>query len=220
MRSHGGYLDMQNLSEYLADGFFPDVNAPVMERLAQNDMLLKTETATNVVYKFAATVDLFFAHERVWKQALGKKWQEATQDGLPAGEKGKRLEEFAVELFGRVFKVVEKDLRTATEELDVVLEFPGRDPIWAQAPTILVECKNWSAKVPQKEVSALATKGRLNACDLAFVLSVSGFTQDARMQARDHNLAEQAERRLVVLVSGADVEALRAAGTRRPPTIS
>jgi hypothetical protein len=208
---HGGSLDTENPIQYLADGL-PDVNAPAIEKLTRADMLLKTETGTNVVFSLAAPASLFFAAERVWKQALEKKWREATVDGLAADQKGKRLEDFAVELFGRVFKVVERDLRTATEELDVVMEFAGRDPIWAQAPTILVECKNWSARVPQKEVSALATKGRLNACDLAFILSISGFTQDARMQARDHNLADQAERRLVVLISGVDVEGFLSRG--------
>jgi hypothetical protein len=212
VRAHGGYLDMQDLSPYLADGFLPDVSAPVMEKLTENDMLLKTEMATNVVYTLAASVDRFFSTERVWKQGLEKKWRDAILDGLAADEKGKRLEDFAVELFSRVFKVVHRDRRTATEELDVVLEFSGQDPIWAQAPTILVECKNWLVKVTQKEVSALATKARLNAFDLAFILSVSGFTQDARMQARDHNLADHAERRLVVLVSGADVDGFLSRG--------
>jgi restriction endonuclease Mrr len=206
IRQHGGYLDMADAARYFADGFQPEASAPVMEKLAENDKLLKTETATNVVYTLAASAEHFFAAERAWKQGLEERWRDVAAEGLTAAEKGDRLEDFAAELFGRVFKVVGRKVRTATEEHDVVLEFSGGDPIWAKAPTILVECKNWSEPVPQKEISALATKARLCACDLSFLVSTSGFTKDARMQARDHNLADQANGRLVVLVSGADIE--------------
>jgi len=207
MRTHGSYLDMQrNLTEYIAEGFYPDVSTPVMENLTQHDLLLKTETTTNVIYKIAPTVEQFLITEKKFKMTLRQSWAAAIAEGLSSSDKGRLLEDFSVALFERIFKVAARDLRTATEELDVVLEFQGGDSIWAQTPTILVECKNWSSKVPQKEVSALTAKARLDSFDLAFILSVSGFTQDARMQARDYNLAERSQRRLLVLIEGSDVE--------------
>ncbi|WP_089722015.1 restriction endonuclease [Candidatus Entotheonella palauensis] len=72
----------------------------------------------------------------------------------------------------------------------------------SETPLSIVECKNWSSPVPQKEISALATKARLDKTRLVFILSVSGFTRDARQQAER---IRQRDRLSLVLINGQNI---------------
>ena len=202
---HGGYIDQRNLAEYLDDDFPLDSNLQVIEGLTHNDSLLKWETAINVHYALQAPLDRYLEHEQKFKQRLVPLWQAVSDTTGSPQERGARLQQFAEELFGRVFRVVDTELRTQTEELDLVLEYRGRYLSWADTPLLLVECKNWSSRVPQREISALATKARLDDANLVFVVSVAGFTADARAQAER---IRQRDRRLIVLVDGSDIEQL------------
>jgi hypothetical protein len=201
---HGGYIDQLNLAEYFDDDFPLDANLQVVESLTHHDLLVKTESASTVRYALEASVERYLSEERRWKETtLQPLWKEALDPARTPQERGAQLETFAVELFGRVFRVVERNLRTETEELDLVLEFPGGPSNWARTPLILVECKNWSSRVPQQDLSALATKARLDDMSLVFALSVAGFTHDARIQAER---IRQHDRLLMVLIDGEDIQ--------------
>ncbi len=200
---HGGNIDLRNLAEYLDDGFPLDQNLDVVESLTHNDMLVKTESAVSVQYALQPTIESFLRREQQWKENLAGIWRDVRAKTSTANERGCRLENFAGELFGRVFRVANSNLNTQTEELDLVLEYPGGRGAWARTPLALVECKNWSTRLPQAEVSALATKARLDDFSLVFVLSFSGFTKDARFQAER---VRQRDRLPMVLIEGTDIE--------------
>ncbi len=200
----GGYLSGGNVLKYIEKGIYPDKQRPLLEEMTTRDLLIKIEDLTDARYELAPAVRHFILDNQAWKRDRAAEWKRLTSGDLDPHEKGKALEAFAATLFGAVFKVVERNLRTETEELDIVLEYAGGDPIWAASPTVLVECKNWSTRVPQKDISAFATKVRTKHVTLAFILSTSGFTRDACAQARDvftrDNIA-------LVLVSDDDIEA-------------
>jgi hypothetical protein len=100
--------------------------------------------------------------------------------------RGRRYEAAIAFLLSQVsdFDVVERNLRTDTEELDAVVQqraTHGR--VWSGlgAPLILVEAKNWKIPVPQKEASAFRVKleGRRGVVRLGLMFGASGFTSDA-----------------------------------------
>jgi Holliday junction resolvase-like predicted endonuclease len=77
-------------------------------------------------------------------------------------------------------QVIEKNLRTREEEIDLVLANGLRDPFWLSlsSPLILVECKNWSKKAGVEQLRVLESKmlDRKAMCRIAFFVSLSGFT--------------------------------------------
>lgn len=117
---------------------------------------------------------------------LATKGLELSQLDASAHVKGRRYEAVIAFLLSQVsdFTVVERDLRTDTEELDAVIQqraTQGR--VWSGlgAPLILVEAKNWAKPVPQKEASAFRVKidGRRRVIRLGLMFGASGFTSDA-----------------------------------------
>ena len=78
-------------------------------------------------------------------------------------------------------RIVEKNFRTAAEEIDLLLSNSLSDPFWIAlgSPLILVECKNWTAKVGVSELrifeSKITDRGAL--CKVGIFVSMSGFTK-------------------------------------------
>jgi Restriction endonuclease len=117
---------------------------------------------------------------------LGRRlWELSQQDGSKA-IRGRRFEAAIAFLLSQVadFNVVERNLRTETEELDAVVQqraTTGR--CWATigAPFIIVEGKNWKTKVPQREISVLRVKleGRRGTARIGLIFGAGGFTSDA-----------------------------------------
>lgn len=104
-------------------------------------------------------------------------------------EKGRRLEALLAFLFSQVrdLKVVERNYRTETEEIDLVLQvdnFSSR--VWQRpgSPFILVEAKNRVDKASQQVMSVLLTKlqTKRGTSRIAFLISLAGFTEDAKLQ--------------------------------------
>jgi len=117
-------------------------------------------------------------------------WDLSKQDGLASNVKGRRLEGLVCFLLSQVdgFQVVERNFRTETEELDAVVQqrrLNGRR-CWSQlaAPFILVEAKNWSTSVTQKEVSVFRVKmqGKRDSVRLGLLFAANGYTSAARQQ--------------------------------------
>ena len=81
-----------------------------------------------------------------------------------AAEKGSSLEALMAALFEQVpgFVVYDRNTRTATEEIDLVVLNDSQDPLYLrEGPLVLVKCKNSStAQVNQKFYTLLKEKCR------------------------------------------------------------
>ena len=131
-----------------------------------------------------------------------------------AYRKGKRLEALLAFIFAQIrdLKVVERNYRNQTEEIDLVLQIDNfSSRVWQKSgvPFILVEAKNRADKASQPMVSSLVTKlqtKRGNA-RIAFLVSLAGFTDDARMQ----ELRFSTQDICVVMIDRLQLESLLAA---------
>ena len=110
------------------------------------------------------------------------------EDGT-AQEKGRRLEALLAFVFSQVrdLKVIERNYRTETEEIDLVLQVDNFSPrVWQRPgiPFILVEAKNRVDKASQQVMSVLLTKlqTKRGTSRIAFLVSLAGFTEDAKLQ--------------------------------------
>jgi hypothetical protein len=124
--------------------------------------------------------------------------------------RGKRFEALLAFLLSQVidFRVIERNYRTETEELDAVLQigsYAGR--CWAESgvPFILVEAKNWDNPVPQKEVTAFAGKilTKRGRARIGLMFGAAGFTSDAMGQETKLGQREQI---VVALIGPEDFE--------------
>lgn len=104
-------------------------------------------------------------------------------------EKGRRFEGLLAFLLSQTidFKVVERNLRSTTDEIDLVLQIQKpSDRCWRLegSPFILVEAKNWSEPVDQEAVSVFYTKlmTKRQTSRIGFLFSASTFTSAATMQ--------------------------------------
>ena len=116
---------------------------------------------------------------------LEARWKEALRTAERA-EKGRALESFAAAFFGCAFRVVERNLRTENEELDLAVEPSDNTPsVLCRYMYGIVECKNWRKPVDQSVVSTLSSKLQAKRQELGFVLATRRITREARQQARD-----------------------------------
>lgn len=106
-----------------------------------------------------------------------------------AHQKGRRLESLLAFLFAQVqdLKVVERNYRNESEEIDLVLQIDNfSSRVWQNlgVPFILVEAKNRADKASQQMMSSLITKlqTKRGAARIALLVSLAGFTEDARLQ--------------------------------------
>jgi hypothetical protein len=116
----------------------------------------------------------------------------ASELGISNIAKGMRLEELVaalLELPDSKLPVLEKRLKHADEELDLVLRNDLEEPFWKSfnSPVILVECKNWSSRVDVNELRILETKmrDRNRICSVGIFVALMGFTQPFLSRARD-----------------------------------
>lgn len=116
----------------------------------------------------------------------------ASEPMLSNVDKGRRLEELVAALLDlpdSKLPVLEKRLKHADEELDLVLRNDLDEPFWKGfgSPVVLVECKNWSSRVDINELRILETKmrDRNRIASLGIFVSLAGFTQQFLVRARD-----------------------------------
>jgi Restriction endonuclease len=114
-------------------------------------------------------------------------WERRTEG--TAFHRGRRFEGLLSLLLSQVsdFRIRERNFRGETDELDIVIQLDRISTrCWYESgvPFILVEAKNWSVRVDQKEVSAFITKvqARRGRCRIGLLFGASGFTSDARHQ--------------------------------------
>lgn len=119
----------------------------------------------------------------------------ATESGITKAAKGQRLEELVAALLevpDTRLPILEKRLKHADEELDLVLRNDLEEPFWRNfsSPLILVECKNWSSRVGIDELRILETKmrDRHKLCSVALFVSLNGFSRPFEERVRDLQL--------------------------------
>jgi hypothetical protein len=134
--------------------------------------------------EIAKIVDEFRAKDRSL-ESLENLWKETTSS-LDSNEKGKLLEEIFVLLLSRDenFAITDRDLRTESEELDIVVENKAVNQFYSQlrCPMILFECKNWSSRIGAKEIRDFAQKVQNRSkllCTLGVLATTSQLTRDA-----------------------------------------
>ncbi len=156
-----------------------------LDDLTQQDAVLRLEAEEGAAFALSPPVEENLRAESDRRDRLRALWKGA----LEAPEKnarGKALEDFAVAFFGDAFTVSERNSRTDTEELDLVLErSPSTNPRFGKAAYLFVECKNWQTQpVEQATISQLYAKLDMRNLKQGFVLATSRFTTDAAQQAR------------------------------------
>lgn len=128
-----------------------------------------------------------------------------------AQDKGARLEALLAFLFGQVtdYRVVERNYRNSTQEIDIVLQIDSFSTrIWQipGRPLILVEAKNRSERTDSATFAVLVNKVRTKrkSVKFAFLVAMAGFTEDAKRESLRHSTSNLC----VVMLAAADVRAL------------
>ena len=136
----------------------------------------------------AALADIEVPVAPTMRQVIGRKVWSSIGEGTNQ-EKGRRLEALLAFLFSQVsdLKVAERNFRTETEEIDLVLQVDNFSPrVWQKAgvPFILVEAKNRQDKASQPMMSVLINKlqTKRGTARIGVMVSMAGFTTDAREQ--------------------------------------
>lgn len=97
--------------------------------------------------------------------------------------KGKALETLIATLFSGVegFNVIDSNVNTQTEEIDVVIRNESKHPTWEkEGSLILVECKNWQSKRVGKNEFVLfkeKIENRAGRSRLGFLICVEEFAE-------------------------------------------
>lgn len=119
--------------------------------------------------------------------------------------KGDALEKLLAALFTSVsgVQVVMANVRTESEEIDLVVEHDGTAAFWDERPMILVEAKNWSSRCGKNEFVALRAKleNRHQRASLGFLVSWNGFAETVETEI----LRASRELLMVVPVDGDQV---------------
>ena len=176
-------VDLAALSSPKTLAFLSDIDARVS--LVLEDLSLSPPMA---LLKFLGSEE--FAVEPGVRQHLIRNGLRACKAAATNDLKGKTLEWLLHFMFSQVrdFRVRSCNYRTASEELDVVVQLTNLDPArcWSHlgAPFLIVEAQNRKDKSGQEVVSKLNTiiSVKRGTCKVGFVVSLSGFTSDAHTQ--------------------------------------
>jgi hypothetical protein len=192
-----GYASGADLAE-LAPGGIPHT-LQELDELSQLDAVLRFEAGDGAAFALSPPVEQNLQLESGKRDRLRALWLSAigAQD---RAARGKALEDFASVFFGEAFTITKRNLRTDTEELDLVLErSAATDPRFRRGTYLVVECKNWQAmKVDQDAVTKVVGELNLHNLKQGFLLATGDFTSDAVQQAR-YASAQDVE---IVLIDG------------------
>lgn len=196
-----GYASGADL-DMLASGGLPGAMQE-LEELSQRDAVLRLEASDGAAFALSPPLEENLRVESAKRDQLRALWKNAL--GAPdKNDRGKALEDFAAAFFGDAFDISDRNLRTDTEELDLVLErSPTTDPRFGKAAYLLVECKNWQTRpVDQTAVTKLYGEISLHNMKQGFLLATGRFTDDAVQQAR-YAISQDVE---IVLIDRSNVE--------------
>jgi hypothetical protein len=133
--------------------------------------------------------------------------------------KGKALEDLICFLFETVPGITTRRNKKnvfETEEIDVFLWnefFPDGLPSPAFKPYILVECKNWSAKVGSNDVSWFDTKLENRGLSMGILIATQGITGDPQRLTDAHFIIAKvlSKQRRILVITREDIENLTCA---------
>jgi hypothetical protein len=138
--------------------------------------------------------------EQLWEKMITTKSK---------NRKGKLLEKLMSTLISRdeSFAIADVNLRTKSEELDIVVENNGLRSFFSQlkSPIILFECKNWSSKIGAVEIRNFAQKVQnrpRNLCSVGVLVTMSELTRDAVNEL----LGQRGKDFLVAIMEKTDLE--------------
>ena len=167
----------------------------VLERLVTIDAQVHLVEDMSTVRKPASVLAQLADHgisleDGTRRSVASLAWEQCRQNALASHVKGRRFESLICFLLSQIdgFQVVERNLRTETEEIDAVIQqtqlISARCWSRLRAPFILVEAKNWFSPVTQTEISSLRTKmrGKGDSVRLGLFFAANGYTRDACMQ--------------------------------------
>lgn len=135
---------------------------------------------------------------------------EETKRAKRSQSKGKALENLLASILSSVegFIEIRRDVKTATEEIDLVFHNASRDPFWQkQSEIIMVECKNWhSQRVGKNELVAFREKmeNRYGRCKLGFLVCTERFARTVKTEILRSSKTEY----LIVQIDGRDLQNL------------
>jgi type II secretory pathway predicted ATPase ExeA len=198
MHQRSGYASGAAELGALAPGGLPDALRE-LDDLSQQDAVLRLEAEDGAAFALSPPVEETLRAESTRRERLRGLWKSAIE-APDAQARGKALEDFAAAFFGDVFTVSERNTRTDTEELDLVLErSPRTNPRFGKEPYLFVECKNWQSRpVDQATISQLYAKLHMRNLRQGFVLATGRFTVDAAQQAK-YAVSKDVE---IVLIDG------------------
>jgi hypothetical protein len=121
--------------------------------------------------------------------------------------KGVELERLMQVLFSSVegFRVRDTNVRTQTEEIDLVLDNKCLHHPWdRESPILLVECKNWSKPSGKNDIVVFQTKvkNRRGRCTVGFFIAWKGFARTVEREL----LRSSQDNSMLVLLTGAQIK--------------
>lgn len=129
-------------------------------------------------------------------QQLGEDWEELLRSisGGDAEQKGKALETFTANMFQLIpgIRVLDRNLRSASEEIDIVLCNESNHAFWQTNfdNLILVECKNWNAPVGTQVIRNFHGILQRKGIKAGFLVAMEGITgseyRDAMLELRSY----------------------------------
>lgn len=138
-----------------------------------------------------------------WPDSLLDLWSEIENSRLQGAARGKELERFMHTFFDAYFDVIDRNLYTATGEIDLAMLNP-QAAWWSRELGTLafVECKNRREKSRLGDIDQFAGAMRRRWPNLGFFVARAGFTQGAQEVRRIHDASGDL---LIVGISGADI---------------
>lgn len=196
-----GYIGGADL-DALSSGGLPEAMRS-LEELARRDAVLPLGRADETAFALSPAVE----QSLTTLQQLHERLQALWSDVLTVTDKntsGRALEAFAAAFFGESFRVTERNAKTDTEELDLVLERTERTDPRFNDTYFLVECKNWKAQsVGQKVISELVGKMVTHRRKQAFLLASGEVTPEAKTQAIHARSSAGVE---IIVLDGRDLQ--------------
>jgi len=170
---------------------FPEIYEglyPVFPRIrltTRHDYIARdVETTYQDLTRIKEVIDELRVNDKSF-ESLKEHWKKMLSS-RDKNEKGRLLEEILSRLIAKDenFTVIDRNLRTESEELDIIAENTGITPFYSQlkCPIILFECKNWSSKIGSKEIRDFAQKIQNRPrvfCSIGVLVTTSELTSEA-----------------------------------------
>ena len=151
----------------------PSAEAVSFESLAQTSGYFRERFAPNTLFRLPSAHEYRSLLERCFTQ-----WE--------ATKKGTALEDLARYLLDAVgvFRFEKRDYDTVTEEADLLYSVAPMYPFHEWGTWLLVECKNWSARVGAGEIDKFAGKMKRAGARVGLLLAPQGVTGPKGQNAR------------------------------------